>query len=284
MTLCATQYTADPPHPGHCTSGFALVRSASICCVLGLMIWTAGCGSRELKSHWRDRDITIDGRNTEWSDYLTPVDDKGTSVALANDQEYLYIGLVTGDGNLQRQIFRGGVTIWFDPAGGEEKKFGIHYPLGPATSGRREGEIGEADRDERQPPEIAQSAASELELIGPQDGEHHRMTIGETGGIDVRFRDYRDTLVFELKVPLVDNGKHPFAIGTKPGSPLGVGLETDAGRSAELRSEEPSEGGRGRGGFGRRGGGFGERPSGSRPGPYKEWAKVELAASAQPAQ
>jgi len=98
-------------------------------------------------------------------------------------------------------------------------------------------------------------------------------------------------VVYELKVPLGDGGSHPFAIGTKAGEKIGVGVEAPTMPSPEKLSEgmsggrgEGGGGGYGGGGFGggggrgRRGGGGGGRgSSGSQGEPFKMWAKVQLA-------
>src|SRR5437867_3668400 len=109
-----------------------------------------------------------------------------------NDSNYLYIALITTNREVQRQVMRGGTTIWLDRDGGDDRKFGIHYPLGQ----------NQQPEDQR---ETYQRSDNDLEILGPGD-EHHRMTIAETGGIDVRFELSNDTLVYEMKIPLPDDG------------------------------------------------------------------------------
>ncbi len=265
--------------------------------ILGFGFTLNGCGSQEFKSHWREREVTIDGRNTEWSGFLSPLDDKGTSAGVLNDDKFLYLAIVTSNPQLQRQINRLGLTVWFDQKGGEDKKFGIHYPVGIAGFERR-NEAGDADEPAGREPEreAAQNASSEVEIIGPSEADRHEMTLAETGGIEARFNQVKDTLVYELKVPLRDDGTHPFAIGTTAGATIGIGAETVLPQAVRQPSEGSMEGGRGggyggrggfggRGGRGGRGGGFGGRsPSGSRPEPFNAWAKVTLASPGATAQ
>ena len=132
--------------------------------------------------------------------------------------------------------------------------------------------------------------ANELEIEGPGKDDHHRMTLAESGGVEAQFRTSNDILVYELKVPLSDNGSHPFAIGTKAGTLIGVGIETSTALNPALRSESVGEGGGGergggmgegggggRGRRGGRGGGGGRSSSGDQGEPFKMWAKVQLA-------
>jgi len=264
----------------------------------------AGCKTLEFASRWKNKDVVIDGKNTEWKDSLYALDEHETSMGLLNDDHFLYIGLITVNRDYQRQIMRSGLTVWFDRNGGEGKKFGIHYPLGPGGPGSQqgrkentgdEGSSGEAggDRPAESQMDNPRPLVDELEVYGPGDGEHHRMTTAETGGIDVRVGITNGVLVYELKVPLADNGSTAFAIGTKPGMQIGVGVESSNGRGAA--SQGNSEGGEGRGGgmgggrgggMGGRGGGGGRRGGGSGGGsraggqtePLQIWAKVQLAA------
>jgi hypothetical protein len=248
----------------------------------------AGCGGEEIKSHWRSREVAIDGRNTGWFAPAVSVNDELTSVVAFNDGEFLYVGLRTANRDLQRLILRQGITWWFDREGGDDKKFGFRYPVGGKMSpgnwsGENDVSEGEGERD------LQQLNSTELDLYAAGDREPQRMTKMGTGGIDARFHRSRDTLYYEIQVPLSESGVHPFAIGALPGGKIGVGLETVHGRPQEGPSGESmergggSEGGRGmggRGGGGGRGRGAGRTPrpdGGSTPSPIKVWARVQLA-------
>ena len=181
---------------------------------------------------------------------------------------------------------RRGIVFWFDKDGGKDEKFGVHYPLG--GGGFRPSYEGGGE--ELQPSSMTgEPRSEELEIEGPGKDERHEMTIAEAGGIEARFHATSEFIVYELKVPLYDNGSHPFAIGTKAGEKIGVGVENPMTPSPEKMSEGMSGGrgeggggygggGFGGGGRGRRGGGGGGRgPFGSQGEPFKMWAKVQLA-------
>jgi hypothetical protein len=244
--------------------------------ILLILFFGAGCGTIDLKSRWRDRDVIIDGKNTEWR-YLTVLDDKETSVGALNDGNFVYLILITSNRELLNQVRRRGITIWFDHEGGTEKKFGVHYPIG--FGGFRSTQEGRPDGEDQAQDMRKENSVEELEIYGPKEDDRHRMTLAETGGIEARFRTANDVLVYELKVPLADNGLHPFAIGTKPGTLVGVGVETLTDRSPE-KPPEKFAGGTGERGsrpMGRRGGGGGRSGTSGRSEPFKMWAKVQLA-------
>ena len=249
-----------------------------------------GCKSLEFTSRWRTAPVDIDGHNTEWQNALVRLDDKQVMVGFMNDGSYLYMSIVTDDRGIQRQIMFRGLTVWFDREGGEEKRFGVHFPVGMQFGGGGFRGMAE-DREGAQPDSTARFRmppvdTSDVEIIGPVNGEHHQISKAQLREVAVSMDNSSGTLVYELKVPLTDNGPEPYAIGTQPGKTIGIGLET-AARQAPQGSDESGGGGGGRGfrggGMGgrggRRGGGGGDRGgrSGQQTEPLSVWAKIELA-------
>ena len=235
-----------------------------------------GCSKPEFQSSWPKSTIAIDGRGPEWSGKLVDVDKGKASIGVMNDGEFLTLALVTGDDEIKRVLIRQGVIVWFDTSGGSGRLFGIRYPLGSGFRGERGMNL---DRP--------MTVVDELEICGPGEGNRHRMTVAQAGGIAVKYQIEFDTLVYEMRVPLRDAGRHPFAINVSPGQTIGVGIETPGmdradgipqGRQREgMGGAEGTGGGRmGRGG-GR--GGRGGSPSGEegRPEPFALWGRIHLA-------
>jgi hypothetical protein len=258
------------------------------------IVVVGGCGSIEFKSQWRSQPISIDGDNNDWQDKTWIIKDlPNVVVGFMNDDKDLYLSLTISDRSLQRQIAFRGLTVWFDRTGGEEKKFGICYPLGMGMMDfpidrRRSPEGSERMRDSI--PNFTEQLSNEIEIYGPMEGEHQRMQVRESG-IEVALRLTNGLLIYEMKIPIEANGLKPYAIGTMAGSTIGVGVETendgiqnerngrrmlDGGNPGEPPADNP------RGGFeGRRGSRHGgdEKPDGTRSvrEPLKLWAKVQLA-------
>ncbi len=252
----------------------------------------AGCGSLEMKSHWRSQPLPIDGSTVQWQNLLTKIDDKQVMVALANDSSNLYICMVSDDPGIRHQIAFRGLTLWLDRKGGDDKRFGIHYPLGVQRSVKTPGFIS-ADVPPPEP-DMADSSrgfrfpidTTEMEIIGPAEGEHRTINLADLNDIAVKVTASGGALIYQLKVPLVDRGHEPNAIGAAAGTTIGVGMETGERVQRNPQQREPGErGGFGGGGYGggRRGrGGFGggdERSSrfGQQTEPLDVWAKVQLA-------
>ena len=260
------------------------------------LCFMAGCGMIDLKSHWRNRPVVIDGKNTEWGNSLVLLDDKETSIGILNDSDFIYIGMVSTSRSLRSQIARQGITFWFDVEGGKDEKFGVHYPLGYDAVRQSSEEITNAE--DQQSNVQKDVSTDDLEIEGPGKDDHHQMTVAEAGGIEAKYRIANGVIIYELKVPLSDKGSHPFSIGTKSGALIGVGAETsnkqnpkpsegyseggEGGRGGGMGGE--GGGGYGGGGLGGRGhrgggGGGGRRSSGGQGEPFTMWAKVQLASS-----
>ena len=249
----------------------------------------AACGSTTFNSHWRTQPVEIDGQKNEWQNLLTTVEGKQAMVGFLNDDEYLYVCLVSSDPTLHRQIMASGFTLWFDYKGGEQKRFGVRYPMGARMTGfppaDREGRRERSPEDSVRP--RFQIDTTELEILGPVEHEQHRLKFLELRQIAVKMRVTEGSLVYELRVPLMDNGPDPYAIGTRVGETIGIGFEAGVRLEERNRPEDRSGdrgprggmgGGRGGGGF--RGGGGSYPGGGTRPEPLDVWAKVQLATSA----
>src|SRR6478672_11063239 len=130
-----------------------------------------------VESHWRDRDIAIDGDNGEWPGPLVAVEENHPLLTGAmNDGQYLYIVLSTSDTTLRRQIFRQGLIVWFDPSGGDKKHFGLKYPVGvpPEERGGRGGyRATEEHGTTQRPMPVEPEPTDRLEVYGPQKDDAH---------------------------------------------------------------------------------------------------------------
>jgi hypothetical protein len=243
----------------------------------------SGCSSSvDLMSRWRAGDLPATEQRGVY------VKDQNIVVDVMNDDDYLYLTVGVSDRMKQRQIVFQGLTVWFDYQGGDDKRFGVRYPLRTDRPG-----YGEERPDRGQLRDSSwtfpENFPDELDLLGPAEGEHHRLGMSETKGIEARVQNNSGTLVYTLKVPLMDTGGHLYAIGAHAGTTIGLGIETGGSLQGQGGGRPRGEGGGGegrgrmggRGGFGGRGrggeGGGGDQYRSARE-PMKFWAKVQLAA------
>lgn len=243
--------------------------------------------------------IVVDGNLDDWGSTVQSLSKKGIRVAVANDDEFLYIGLSTDDPDVQRQVMARGLLLWLDAEGGRGKTFGIKYPIGLTATmigqggfGRRGGEgLNEEERRRR-----FEDSLVNLEIHDTQE-DPLRLTVAEFEGGELAFARSFGSASYELKIPLQITNAFPYAVGAAPGAAIGIGIETPELDREELREQFGGMGGRGgrggQGGFGGtgQGGGFGGgRGPGGQSGGFgggprglnldqalKVWAKVALA-------
>ena len=273
-----------------------------VVCIAVLVTATLGlaaaCKQVELASRWAAEGVVVDGVNDEWIGATTYFEKQDVTVGLLNDEEFLYVSLVTS-GPVGRLAMAAGLTVWFDPSGGKDEWYGIRFPVPPepddrASRGRADrggdrragGRAGGRPGGGRSPQGL--DRLRQVELEGPGELTRRRLPLPVGGGLEVAIRNNGPTFVYELKVALARNDDYRMGIGVEPGSEIGVGLVTGniggQGRGpGGFGGGFGGGGGRGGGGFGggggRGGGGGGGRGGpggGDRPDPLKLWAKVQL--------
>lgn len=264
-----------------------------------LLALAAGCGMPDFESIWRDRAVTIDGRDggAEWENARYYFEDQKVTIGLMNDEDLLYIRLSTRDRSIQRQLMALGFTLWFDETGNKGKKLGIHFPLG--IQGRQTA-MGSSrfsqGADSTQVNTILDAVQTEMELIGPEAGERDKYTVVEAQRFNVLCKVglAEGNLVYELQFPLHRTGACPYGILSKPGKSLKIGFATTKMDLSRMRARSDggsmgrSRGGMGgdmtggRGGMGGMGGGMGGRGGRTQgmsrfmPEPLELWITVNL--------
>ena len=204
---------------------------------------TSGCGEPEITSRWLDREILIDGANTEWGYFIQYYHERTrANVCIFNDNNYLYIKISTSDRITQTQLISLGLTVWFDPDNRKQKIFGIHCPLGvrekgiPVLSGR-------VNRTDEQFEKMIQDTQNELEIISSIHGKPIKISLleAEHDGVDCKLGMTNGILVYELKVPLTRNDQHPYAVGIEAGKTMDIGFETGKNDVENMKKSIPEE-------------------------------------------
>ncbi len=265
----------------------------------------SGCGEPELESRWRNREIMVDGKNSDWAGCESYYDEKnGIKIGIINDEKNIYMCIYTWNRKTQMQVLMRGLTVWFDSEGGKKEAFGIHYPIKKMEMGMDWGmdmskEKSGFQRDsaeDRGDTEMLNSmlaeSRSEMEIMGP--GENARLSVttndSEKLGIEAVIDITNRVLVYELKVPILREAQSRYTIGTEPGAKIGVGFKVgkmerpEGGKFPGGSMGEPPGGGMGEppgGGMSPPGGGMGPPRGGMGGRPSFEsldlWTKVKLA-------
>jgi hypothetical protein len=252
----------------------------------------------KILSEWPSSQTVVDGVNTEWSRVTTISKDVRLSIGVRNDDQHLFIALITSDSATSLRLLNEGLIVWIDSSGGTKKRFGIKYPIGrepgpPSGSGRRDASSGRNSDDRRAneqqgpPPDQASGQPPDTEEIWKQALSDNRMLRGEILGPgkdavrEVVFAAQRSIkaklgradgmVVYEMSIAI--GADRPNGLTLVPGAIIGIGVETP-----ERKPPSASSGGRGGpggntegsggsgGGMGGSGGGMGG-PGGGMGGP-----------------
>jgi len=270
------------------------MKTLSYFCAVICAILLMGCSSVvQLTSDWKTAEITIDGNHNDWETSLYNLEKTNINIGVLNDTENLYICLISYDRNVRRQILDGGFTVWFDPAGGTDEKYGIKFPVGrprknrtmnvdydnrpPQMPGRNDTEV-----DDIMPPPMPDNMDSlswrsdfgdkqnkmlsmfnEIQFLGPEEKDVQLATILELKTIKVHIGMTDRAFVYELKVPLHRTDDFPFTIvPTNRKNIISVEFKTENISMSRMGMPAGGPGGRGPGGGGPP---QGDRPSAEGP-------------------
>lgn len=243
-----------------------------------VLLLFSSCGQPQVRSRWLDREIVVDGADTEWEGALFLLEQARATLGVMNDGDHLYLTLGLTDQEAQRQILGEGLTLWFDPKGKKNRTYAVRFP---GAAARMAGSAS-AERAIRA---MANShgPSPEVEILGPETGESHLGHGAEAPQARIRLSYEAGRLVYEARISLD-------WIAQRPPGTVGLGLElARPERHALLAPDSGSEGGillaqdvGGSLGHGGGGGGGGGRAIGGPPeqGPsasLKIWLRVLLA-------
>jgi uncharacterized membrane protein YgcG len=237
-------------------------------------ILLTGCNTVELQSQWTEP-IPMGNSDTDEPHNASYFDeDSRLRVSIMNNDDTLYIQLVTRSQATKMLFLRAGFTVWIDTSGEAIKNFGILFPV--ARQNKTWGNV--PDHSPRNSMEVmVQDSQYNLAILNGLTNS--RQTIPTTKaadrGIYTRLRLKHDYLIYELQIPLSHSeDSDSISIGFESGA-----MEMVAGKGASGGNRSgKGRGGGGKGGKGKMKGGNGSSHGGSRPEPIEIWAQVHLAA------
>lgn len=263
---------------------------------LGLLAALATTACKEevqMPGTWAPAPVLVDGDDADWAGALTEFDQLDLSLGVLNDDQFLYVALVS-DGPVATQAMAAGLTVWLQPDGSKGGQYGVRYPVPPdvANLGMVRGPVG-AGRpagggNGPSPSSGADGRLRQVDLIGPGDLGERRLPLPVGGGLEVATGFSGPTFVYELRVPLNRDARHRMGLGVAPGAKVRIGFETVnlrdlLGGGGRFPGRPGSFGGAGGPGGGSPGGvgrTFGGGRGGDGPGraePLELWATLDLA-------
>jgi hypothetical protein len=178
-----------------------------------IMFLCISCAKKLYNSaDWQSKKVTIDGKNTEWSNPLRFYDEKNRiSYSISNDRQNLYLCCSISDEAMQIKILRSGLEFGIDILGKKSFPVTFVYPFGNAAlpvPGRNTSPQTDAGSNQRISRSVFKyqliAEAKEIQLIGfnPAVGRFISLTGQETYGISAAINiDEKGVLVYEAVIP-----------------------------------------------------------------------------------
>ncbi len=190
-----------------------------------------GCGTTaQLQSSWNNGEIKIDGNPSEWQSSAFMVEDEGVILNFKNDDEFLYICLITNNQGKMTQMMRSGFIVWFDPNSDESRIFGIKYPMQVSLIDREERrEFNKQifrDGDMKNHFTKMIEDAKEFQILNENNFPLGQLPIENNEGIKVKLGLDSERFVYELQVPIELSKQYQNRIAARPGEKVKINFET----------------------------------------------------------
>lgn len=287
-------------------SGSGRLSRIALMTLIGVTAMACGGRMYSVVSHPSPGDIEVEGVQAEWGEVLEPLGEDGVWFGAMNDDEAVYLTLVTNRLEFAQQMVLMGVTLWLDAGGEKRWELGLRFPTAMGRGARvmdddssaglpgagpedfpgrdpgdrqgmgRAGAPADAEQTRQLLERALASVGDNAELIISGE-EPVRYALSELPGVELALAFSNSALVYEVRVPLADDPNAPFSIAASPGEQIAVGFTTPDQRGRG-RGRGGMGGGRGgmgggRGGTGRMGGG-----RSSMPERLDVWVRIELVA------
>lgn len=239
--------------------------------VILLIFGFIGCSSSELMISDSISDITIDGNQEDWSGKLKYFRDERIAIGFQNDDENLYICLVTSDRANAMKIMTLGLTVWFNPENGEQE-IGVQYPkkMDDASS-RRSMELNKNNQphiDFKATVNTMMQYQGEYLLIDDNEEIFYAAPLGTNDGFEIKVGAMNEQFVYEAKVPIGNNSQAQIPINVFPNEKVAVRFETGEIDKNEMREGGGMKPGKGNGSEDMSGGMQGGGPPGGMRGDH----------------
>ena len=225
-----------------------------------------GCSSvPEVTSSRNNNTIVVDGKQEDWGNTFTSIKDESVAVSFKNDDENLYICLITSDNRKIIKILSSGLTVWLYPADSKDV-IGIQYPVRKSPEDFRSvvNDKGESMEQSDINGRIQKLLKIQNELIIVD--ENNIGVFSSSPDVEKGFRakiGYEmNQLVYELKIPLTRNKEFTqFVFKANPQDNIRVKFESDKVQNKSIDNDREGNpqgnGGGGMGGHRGRGGNYG---------------------------
>ena len=248
-----------------------------------------GCKNNEIRSHWVQQSIFIDGKMDDWNGLPTNhFEDHNANLSICNDSTHLYLQFRTKDIESVRAIKMSGLTIFLDTQGSRKKDFYLKFIGGPSNNELKKlhGQK-KTPTSENIPAQMKSRFAKMMEDRKPElicfDKKRYLnkpILLDGTEGPAAAFGKEHSFYIYEFKIPFQKSSTSAYGINTEVGTKISIGAVW--GDMEEFKnSMRPPQGERPGGGMsggkgGRSGGGTGGGRGGGKGSQGGEMKRPDL--------
>jgi hypothetical protein len=238
--------------------------------IVSLLACSSNGEKMSIHSTWVADPVVIDGKVSEWQSRQSTIEGNNIAAAVMNDSKSIYICIVSGNENFNRQAFMQGFTLWFKHRSLKSAKLGVRFIPSMQNVNPPQRSVKSADNiNTAMEPTLELQT---LELIGPgKDSTIVAATVAIRYGIQTAFGRDGEKAIMEIMLPLHDTDSTLFSLKIESDTLLTLTAETNAmkkpgGDHPPMQGRTPQGGNRGMGpppeGMGPGGGQGGMRPVG----------------------
>lgn len=185
-----------------------------------------------VRSTWAKSPLQIDGQIEDWAgDAVTSEKSISVDYAFRNDGRDLYVLVIFRDPKFLSSIDMTGITLYASTTGKKDKDWGVRF-IKKAVSGEQliayMEKMGQPLAEERKQeikdkPQLVLFTATAVNKKGEEV-----FPAGPVKDFDLpgfRIGRQENTVLYELRIPLISRDVHPTGIGAEPGKDIKIGFE-----------------------------------------------------------
>jgi hypothetical protein len=210
--------------------------------IIAVVVAVAACDSGKTSGNWTKRPINVDGDLSDWEKIpLTYLEQLEAEFAVCNDSDFMYVMFRFENQFRARMIRFGGVSIWVDPQGESEKVFGLRFNGAPDTDFQSpdrapEDEERAARREERIQQFMDENPVRLVMIDKTEEVPERIVDIDGADGPAATCDIWRDYVVYEFRIPLVQTSEYDLSLNAPMGKDLAVGIELGGMRAMRQAS------------------------------------------------
>ncbi|MBN1949143.1 MAG: hypothetical protein JW784_05325 [Candidatus Cloacimonetes bacterium] len=180
-------------------------------------------------SVFTEQKIPLDGKPAEWESIQSNLLNENFHLSIQNDANYIYLLIrITSPEEINKALIQG-MTIWFDAKGKKNKELGIHYPLGffqkPLSDQKEENPPDfRAQNSDVDVNELILKTGENLEILRSDGKSVTSHKISDIIGLEIALASINDELIYELKIPCLDEFLMPVTVCPKKKNTVGLGI------------------------------------------------------------